>query len=75
MKDIDALCQQEGIQYYLYGGSAIGAVRHKGFIPWDDDIDIIMSHDNYQRFMSVAREKLPAGKYFLQEGEKKYLKK
>ncbi len=68
VKDIDALCQQEGIQYYLYGGSAIGAVRHKGFIPWDDDIDIIMSHDNYQRFMSVAREKLPAGKYFLQEG-------
>ncbi len=35
MKDIDALCEKNGIEYYLLGGSAIGAIRHKGFIPWD----------------------------------------
>lgn len=37
IKDIDALCVQNGIKYYLLGGSALGAIRHKGFIPWDDD--------------------------------------
>lgn len=36
-KDIDLLCRRNDIQYYLLGGSAIGAIRHKGFIPWDDD--------------------------------------
>ena len=36
-KDIDALCRRNNIEYYLLGGSCIGAIRHKGFIPWDDD--------------------------------------
>ena len=40
MKDIDALCAKNNIEYSLNGGSAIGAIRHKGFIPWDDDLDI-----------------------------------
>jgi len=43
MKDIDKLCRAHNIEYYLLGGSAIGAIRHKGFIPWDDDLDIIMN--------------------------------
>ena len=42
VKDIDALCRKHGIMYMLGGGSCLGAVRHNGFIPWDDDVDIIM---------------------------------
>lgn len=65
---IDILCRKNGIEYYLLGGSAIGAIRHKGFIPWDDDLDIIMTHDNYKRFIQVCREQLDHEKYQLQEG-------
>ena len=70
MKDMDKLCQENGIEYYLLGGSAIGAIRHKGFIPWDDDLDIIMSHDNYDKFIEVCKTKLDTNKYYLQEGGK-----
>lgn len=70
MKDIDDLCQRNGIEYYLLGGSAIGAIRHKGFIPWDDDLDIIMNNDNYNKFVEVCRTQLDSSKYFFQEGLK-----
>ena len=69
-KDIDLLCRRNDIQYYLLGGSAIGAIRHKGFIPWDDDLDIIMNNDNYEKFISVCQEQLDREKYFLQVGER-----
>ena len=68
VKDIDKLCRNNDIEYYLFGGSAIGAIRHKGFIPWDDDLDIIMDHSNYDKFVKVCREQLDANKYFFQEG-------
>lgn len=68
MKDVDALCKQYNIEYYLLGGSAIGAIRHQGFIPWDDDLDIVMSPDNYAAFIKVCREHLDKDKYYLQEG-------
>ena len=68
VKDIDDLCKKNNIEYYLFGGSAIGAVRHKGFIPWDDDLDIVMDHHNYDRFIRVCRNQLDAEKYFFQEG-------
>ncbi len=68
MKDIDALCVKNNIEYYLLGGSAIGAIRHKGFIPWDDDLDIVMDNKNYQRFIQVCREQLNKEKYSLQVG-------
>lgn len=70
MKDIDTLCRAHNIEYYLLGGSAIGAIRHKGFIPWDDDLDIIMNNDNYNRFIEVCRKELDTSKYYLQEGLK-----
>lgn len=69
-KDIDRLCREHGIEYYLLGGSCIGAVRHKGFIPWDDDLDIVMTHDNYVRFLDVCRRHLDSSKYMLQEGRR-----
>lgn len=70
MKDLDELCQKNHIDYYLNGGSAIGAVRHQGFIPWDDDLDIMMTYDNYERFFKACREQLDPNKYYIQEGLK-----
>lgn len=69
-KDVDALCKANDIKYYLLGGSAIGAIRHKGFIPWDDDLDIIMDSKNYEKFIEVCRTKLDSEKFYFQEGVK-----
>ncbi len=69
-KDIDKLCRDNGIEYYLLGGSCIGAIRHKGFIPWDDDLDIIMTRNNYDKFIRIAKTKLDKEKYIVQEGIK-----
>lgn len=51
----DKFCQQNEIIYYLMGGSALGAIRHTGFIPWDDDFDVFMDFENYQKFRSKAK--------------------
>ncbi len=52
LKDIDAVCRREGISYWLVFGSLIGVVRHQGFIPWDDDLDIAMPRADYERFLA-----------------------
>lgn len=59
LKDIDAVCRRHGITYWLNGGSALGAVRHKGFIPWDDDADIAMMRSDFNRFIEVMKEECP----------------
>ena len=66
IKYIDKLCKENDIEYYLIYGSCIGAVRHKGFIPWDDDMDIGMTYENYLKFIDVCKTKLDTKKYFLQ---------
>lgn len=53
MKYIDCLCRENGITYYIMGGTALGAVRHGGFIPWDDDLDIFMTPMEYSKFKAV----------------------
>ena len=63
--DIDAFCRKHEINYSLYGGTALGAVRHHGFIPWDDDVDICMIRNDYDRFLSLWRKERPKG-YYLQ---------
>lgn len=50
MADIDAVCRRHGIEYTLLGGTMLGAVRHQGFIPWDDDIDLAFTADALERF-------------------------
>lgn len=69
---IDAFCDKHGIDYCLMGGSALGAVRHKGFIPWDDDLDIFMRPEEYERFRHKFLEEGDKEIYYLQEwGSKK----
>lgn len=67
VKDIDSICQKYNIDYYLLGGSALGAIRHKGFIPWDDDLDICMDTVNYRIFIEAVKQELDCEKYFIQE--------
>ena len=62
-KDVDKLCRENNIHYYLGGGGAIGAVRHHGFIPWDDDLDFLMPYEDYERFVQICKEKLDLNKY------------
>ncbi len=58
---IDALCKKHGLEYFSIGGTTLGAVRHEGFIPWDDDIDIAMPRGDYEKFLEVAKKELPEG--------------
>lgn len=64
---VDALCRENDIDYCLMGGSALGAKRHGGFIPWDDDLDIFMTPSQYERFREVFSEKGDHDKFYLQE--------
>lgn len=66
MKHIDKLCRENGITYYIMGGTALGAVRHGGFIPWDDDLDIFMTPAEYSAFKRVF-EKEQSTRFVLQE--------
>lgn len=63
MTDFDAFCKKHDLSYFLIGGTLLGAVRHKGFIPWDDDLDVVMPRDDYERFIDL----------FGQEDQHKYV--
>ncbi len=65
LKDIDKICSKHGLTYYLIGGTLLGAVRHKGFIPWDDDLDIAMYREDYELVQKIIK-KDHSEKYFVQ---------
>lgn len=61
LKELDAFCRENGIEYVLDSGTLLGAIREHGFIPWDDDVDIVMTGENFERFKRCLAEKAPAG--------------
>lgn len=73
MKDIDRVCRKHGLKYTGIGGTLIGAVRHHGFIPWDDDIDIFMPRSDYEKFTKIyPRECAEKYRLFSFENDKDY---
>ncbi len=64
-KEIDEVCKKNNIDYCLAGGSAIGPVRHHGFIPWDDDMDIFMTRDNWLKFIEASKTDFKEGRCLL----------
>ena len=60
LKYIDEICRENNIEYYLSGGTLLGAIRHKGFIPWDDDVDICLPYKDYRKLIEILKQD---GKY------------
>lgn len=68
LKIIDYICRKHDLRYWLCSGTLLGAVRHQGFIPWDDDLDICMLREDYNRFIQIAPLEFPTD-IFLQTQE------
>ena len=62
LKDFIKICEENDLTYYMYAGSLLGAVRHNGFIPWDDDLDVVMFRDDFEKFKKI----------FISSGNDKY---
>lgn len=58
---VDKICIEHNIQYSLCGGTVVGAHLYKGFLPWDDDIDLMMTRDNYNKFLKIINNNIPKG--------------
>ena len=65
--EIKRICEKHNLKYILYGGSCLGAVRHNGFIPWDDDADIAMPRKDYEKFIKLCKEGALESEFYLQD--------
>lgn len=65
LEQVKKICKNHGLKYFADSGTLIGAIRHKGYIPWDDDIDLVMMRNDYNKFMEYAKSELEFP-YFLQ---------
>lgn len=72
LKHIDSFCKDNDIEYFINYGTLLGAVRHKGFIPWDDDIDIMMTRSNYDKFLKVYKNQNSKYKVISLKNNKEY---
>ena len=64
LKELDRICRKHDIKYSLGGGTCLGLLRHGGFIPWDDDIDVDMTIENYDKFLSVVEKELDHDRFY-----------
>ena len=62
---IDEFCRENNLSYYLSGGTLIGAIRHKGFIPWDDDIDLVLFRDDFEKLRLILKNQTKYPQYTL----------
>lgn len=76
LDEIVRICEEENLTYYLAGGSVLGAIRHGGFIPWDDDIGIMVPREDYEKFAEACKRKLNSN-YFYQsiDTDARYVKR
>ena len=64
LMEVDRICKEYNVRYFASGGTLLGAIRHKGFIPWDDDLDIYMLRDDYEKFSQIASSALKSPYFF-----------
>jgi lipopolysaccharide cholinephosphotransferase len=64
LKAFHFICESNGLRYWLDAGTLLGAVRHGGFIPWDDDVDVVMPREDYRKFCLIAQDNLPFDMFF-----------
>lgn len=68
LDEIDRVCEKNNLRYYLIGGTLLGAIRHKGFIPWDDDLDIVMPRADFIKFQEISNSELNS-KYYIHSSD------
>lgn len=67
LKEFDRVCKLLNIRYFLFAGTLLGSIRHKGFIPWDDDLDVLMLRSDYEKFLSNAETLIDKEVFYLQK--------
>lgn len=67
LEEVDRICRKHNITYSIDGGTLLGAVRHGGFIPWDDDADVIMNRDSYDRFVDILNDEIDKSRFYFQD--------